>query len=239
MSASQHDLAQLADEYVLGLLDSREHAEIETRLAHDALLQAEVVASQERFLSLDLTAKPLPPGSDLWQRIEAGLERPDQESLGRQSDNPAGFANDNAGGRYWQRLAIAASICLALVSGVLIWSLANRPDPVVIAVLLNQDGEPQALIEDFGKTAAKVTLLTDYEVPEGRTIQAWTLPSQEMGPVSLGLVRQASATVLEPPALPLPREEQLYELTLEQAGGSPTGRPTGPILAKGFARKPR
>jgi anti-sigma-K factor RskA len=33
----------------------------------------------------------------------------------------------------------------------------------------------------------------------------------------------------------MPKQDQLYELTLEQAGGSSTGRPTGPILAKGFA----
>ncbi|WP_407815360.1 anti-sigma factor domain-containing protein, partial [Staphylococcus aureus] len=44
---------------------------------------------------------------------------------------------------------------------------------------------------------------------------------------------------LDGPALPTPRDNQLYEITLEQAGGSPTGRPTGPILAKGLAKFPR
>lgn len=31
---------------------------------------------------------------------------------------------------------------------------------------------------------------------------------------------------------------QLYEITLEPSGGSPTGRPTGPIQVKGFAKSP-
>jgi anti-sigma-K factor RskA len=35
--------------------------------------------------------------------------------------------------------------------------------------------------------------------------------------------------------LPMPIESQLYEITLEPATGSPTGRPTGPILYKGLA----
>ena len=33
--------------------------------------------------------------------------------------------------------------------------------------------------------------------------------------------------------LPPPGPDQLFEITLEPAGGSPTGRPTGPILFKG------
>ena len=38
--------------------------------------------------------------------------------------------------------------------------------------------------------------------------------------------------------LPEPKAGQLYEITLEPAPGSPTGRPTGPILVTGFARYP-
>ena len=82
-------------------------------------------------------------------------------------------------------------------------------------------------------------MLADFAVPRDKTIQLWTLPSKEVGPVSLGLIEGVRSAKLEGPALPAPRSDQLYEITLEQAGGSPTGRPTGPILAKGFARMPR
>lgn len=57
------------------------------------------------------------------------------------------------------------------------------------------------------------------------------------GPVSVGLIdraRRASFTVPSYPA----RSQQLYEITLEPAGGSPTGRPTGPVLMKGLAAIP-
>ncbi len=36
--------------------------------------------------------------------------------------------------------------------------------------------------------------------------------------------------------LPPPKREQLYEITLEPAGGSPTGKPTGPIIARALRR---
>ena len=66
----------------------------------------------------------------------------------------------------------------------------------------------------------------------------WTLPDADTGPVSLGTLGMAADTRLAGPELPLPGAGQLYEITLEPAPRSPTGRPTGPILAKGFAKPP-
>ena len=37
--------------------------------------------------------------------------------------------------------------------------------------------------------------------------------------------------------LPRTRPDQLFEITLEPRGGSPIGRPTGPILMKGNAQR--
>ena len=76
-------------------------------------------------------------------------------------------------------------------------------------------------------------------MPEGQTMQVWTLYDPAVGPVSLGtLGRDAAEVVLQGPHLPRPKADQLYEITLEPAPGSPTGKPTGPILVKGFAKRP-
>jgi anti-sigma-K factor RskA len=70
-------------------------------------------------------------------------------------------------------------------------------------------------------------------------MQVWTLYDQEVGPVSLGTIgRDAAEVTLQGPRLPRPKPDQLYEITLEPSPGSPTGKPTGPILVKGFARQP-
>lgn len=101
---------------------------------------------------------------------------------------------------------------------------------------MNESGEVQAVVEDFGNEDATVRLLADFEVPSDRTIQVWTLPSPGAGVARPHRRRPFHPT---PCPLPLPGDNQLYELILEQAGGSPTGRPTGPILAKGLAKLPR
>lgn len=239
----EKDFTHLADEYVLGLLEPLEAEEFEARLTTDEALRTAVAASRERFLPLDASVEPAEVNDDLWGKISAGISASSakdetQTIASTGAPTPLVASNDNRGtGWRWTAFgSLAASLLLAVMLG---WSLLTRPDPVVIAVLLNGNGEAQAIVEDFGNEQATVRLLADFPVPEGKTLQVWTLPSQEMGPVSLGLLDDSRSAALKGPALPKPRDEQLYEITLETAGGSPTGRPTGPILVKGFAKAPR
>ena len=80
--------------------------------------------------------------------------------------------------------------------------------------------------------------LGDIAVPEGRVLEVWTLWDRDVGPVSMGLLDNVRTSQFDRDGLPAPRPEQLYEISLEPAGGSPTGRPTGPILYKGAATRP-
>ena len=73
------------------------------------------------------------------------------------------------------------------------------------------------------------------EVPEGRSLQFWTKGDDWPGPVSLGLVRPGEPRRVPIDRLPPLRANQLFEITLEPYDGSPTGRPTGPILYIGRA----
>ena len=75
--------------------------------------------------------------------------------------------------------------------------------------------------------------LAAIDVPEGKALEVWTLPSRERGPVSVGLMDRARALTLSLKDLPAPRPDQLFEITLEPATVSPIGRPTGPVLFKG------
>ncbi|EJN04950.1 anti-sigma factor [Phyllobacterium sp. YR531] len=229
MSNEARSIDDRADDYVLGLLEGSELETFETALITDVSMQNAVSASRERFLELDMTAKPVPASQALWDGIATRLDK-----VVRGQEAPPVAANNN--GLFWRRLALAASAASILLAIGLGWSLQNRPDPLVIAVLLDEKGQAQALVEDFGDRSAKVTLLTDFTVPKDKVMQVWTLPSQEMGPVSLGLLSTSTTALLDGPELPKPRLDQLYEITVEQSGGSPTGRPTGPILVKGFSK---
>lgn len=247
------DVYAIADDYVLGLLEHGEEQAVEAELSTNTDLARAVAAARERFLPLDMTAMPVPVSSTLWQRIETRLQETPAgpEMAGErqswtdpdatpQASPPA--ANDNAATRAasrWRRAAFGGLAASLLMAAGLAFTLTRIVEPLVVAVLVNEAGAVQAVVEDFGSDRAVVRLLEDLKVPADRTMQVWTLPSREMGPVSLGLIDQARSTRLAPPPLPRPQDAQLYEITLEPAGGSPTGRPTGPILAKGFAKLPR
>ncbi|MCZ7853561.1 MULTISPECIES: anti-sigma factor [Agrobacterium] len=234
MKFDRKDIPDLADDYVLGLLDALEAEAIEAALVHDDALRAAVSRSRERFLPLDTTVEPAAIKDDLWEKIETRL----LPQTGAAYATSPKTANDNRSNS-WRGIALSAIAASFLLAAGLAFSLTRPIDPLVIAVLLDENGQVKAVVEDFGNEKATVRMLADFAVPRDKTIQLWTLPSKEVGPVSLGLIEGVRSAKLEGPALPAPRSDQLYEITLEQAGGSPTGRPTGPILAKGFARMPR
>ncbi|TWF47640.1 anti-sigma factor [Neorhizobium alkalisoli] len=237
MTIDPKDFPALADEYVLGLLDEATADRIARDLESNQDLADAVAAAQDRFLPLDMAVEPARISASLWTSIEERLGSNNARSASGSPETPsvrhAGNDNIRPGWRVVALSAIAASLILAIT---LVWTTMRTVEPVVVAVLLNEAGEVQAIVEDFGNETAKVRLLTDFAVPADKTMQVWTLPSRTMGPMSLGLLEEKHSAVLKSISLPRPKETQLYEITLENSGGSPTGRPTGPILAKGFAK---
>lgn len=146
------------------------------------------------------------------------------------------LARGSSGEDFCRQVPITTTL-IDLESGAVLGASWFSADPVVIAVLMNDTGNPTAVIEDFGASDARIRFVRSVAVPEGRQMQVWTLPSIETGPVSLGLLMDASGADLDPLRLPAPADGQRYEITLEPLGGSPTGRPSGAILAKGLAAR--
>ncbi|MEJ5081499.1 anti-sigma factor [Ochrobactrum sp. MYb379] len=234
MIKSFDNIPEVADEYVLGLLNPDEVLHVEAEIIRNEELKQAIARSRERFLELDTSITPMTVDERGWETVQNQLSDGSIPLI-----TPARIANDNNFvANRWRFAALSASAASILLAVGLGWSLTRTIEPVVIAVLLDDNGGVQAIVEDFGNENARVRLLNNVEIPSGKTIQVWTLPSQDMGPVSMGLLEGAQSAELKAPDLPLPRGEQLYELTLEPAGGSPTGRPTGPILSKGFAKIP-
>ena len=90
-----------------------------------------------------------------------------------------------------------------------------------------------AMVHAFASGRVVLVPLTTSNVPEGRALEVWTLPSRERGPDSVGLMSQARTLQLNLKDLTAPGVGQLFEITMEPATGSPTGRPTGQVLCKG------
>jgi anti-sigma-K factor RskA len=240
MNPREEKLA-LAGEYVLGLLSAAEAEDLERRMAEDAELRAAVREWREHFQDLDRTADPATPSPGLWRRIEADLD-PREEAAGGASFGLAERLWSSLA--FWRGAALAGAVASALFAVALATTgVRSGPQPIVIAVMqgsvAERDGEPASVIvEAFEDGSIRLVPLADMEVPQGRTLQVWTLWDAARGPVSVGLLDELRGARMDRGGLPPPRPEQIYEISLEPRGGSPTGRPTGPILFKGSAARP-
>lgn len=140
----------------------------------------------------------------------------------------------------WRGGLLAASILASCGLGFLVGRFTlPAEEPVVVVVLADDNANPGAFVEAYGDDRVRIVPLADFAVPQGKVLQAWTLYDTSVGPVSLGTFETAAQISLQgPDTLPRPVPDQLYEITLEDAPGSSAGRPLGPILVKGLARKP-
>lgn len=239
------DRAAAAGEYVLGTLDEADRRTFEAALRRDAGLRAEVASWQDRLLALSRHAAPVQPSAGLWGRIEARLP----------PGAGAGAGSVARGLPWWQRLGwwqgvsgLALAGCVALGSA-LVWRVqmasgeAMRERQQYVAVLQGPQGGPNGWVVEVrvGADGQGVLRLVPVApagpVPAGRALQFWTKAPGAAGPSSLGLVTAGSTVELPAERLPDLRPEQLFEITLEPEGGSPIGRPTGPVLFIGRAVK--
>jgi anti-sigma-K factor RskA len=231
------DRSAAAGEYVLGTLSDAERREVEQALAHDAALQAEVYAWQDRLLPLAARVPPAAVEPADWRQLESRLGPQGAVSQA----TPAAHADAAGNDPLWRRLrrwqitgvtAIAASLLLA---ALLVLRGPAAPEERYLAMLqAPADNSTGWLVEiTAGKQVRLVPVGATAPVPPGRALQFWTKPEGAAGPTSLGLIEPGKVTVLPVSALPAVGTQQLFELTLEPATGSPIGRPTGPILFVG------
>lgn len=243
------DIDDLAADYVMGLLEGADLAAAEARLATDAAFADAVHAWRERLAELDATAEELQPSAALWDRIAADTRVAPAVPL-------PGARNALRGATLWNSLpfwrgagigGVFAALAFAMIMiGALATSrqlrhelvaLAQRK-PIYVAVLVNDaTKEAGAIVNTFSNGRVELIPLRAIDVPAGRALQVWTLWDRAVGPKSIGLAAQARTLQLDLESLPDTVPDQLFEITLEPEGGSPIGRPTGPILFKGNAAR--
>ncbi len=225
-----HDPYELAGEYVLGTLSRERRREVDAMLPNDATLRAAVAYWEERLMPLNALVAPVAPSGALWPRIE--------RSLGPAA-TPAPAA---VGPGWWERLGLwralaaggfAAAAIMAAVVGVRQFEVEQQRYMVVLAA--PQNAGPGWVLELVADDTLRLEPLVTTEVPADRALQLWTKADDWEGPVSLGLVKPGESVEVKLANLPKVVPNQLFEITLEPAAGSPIGRPTGPILYIGRA----
>ncbi|MFO1412595.1 MAG: anti-sigma factor [Burkholderiales bacterium] len=223
-------LDALAAAYVLGTLPARARARL-TRIARtDTVVAATLRAWEQRLSPFAEAAPPVTPSPRLWRRItlRLGLEpvpaRP---------------------GPWWTRVGVwrgfaVASFAVAVVLGVapfMPWR-ETPPAPIVV-VLAGPDAKPALLATlDRRDRALQVKVVGGAPVPPDKSLELWLLPDGS-APRSLGVIPASGTARLALPAAPDVALANVPALavTLEQAGGSPTGVAQGPVLYTGRIEK--
>ncbi len=205
----------LAGEYVLGTLEAREAEAVRQALPRDAALQEAVAAWEARLAPLTSLAEPEAPPPDLWQRIEAQLP------------GGAATARPVRGFDWWRGWALGATAVAAGLAAFMV--LRPVPEQRLMTVLLTQRDQPAWVVEADRGGGLRLAALNPQPVAQDRVMQLWALPPGATAPTSLGLVPQDGRMTVAPSTV-RPEPGMLIEISLEPPGGSPTGRPTGPIL---------
>jgi anti-sigma-K factor RskA len=229
MDYSRSDLAdRLAAEYVLGTLQGGARRRFDALLvAHPALREA-VAQWQERLAPLTVSVAPVAPPGRVWQGIESRLF------------GDAVATRDTASARWWQRLAVwrglsAVTTFAALALVVIVLQSPPAQAPVVVVLDLNPQAPlalQSSLVASVSADGGALTLrpIQVAATAPGRALELWAVPAQG-APRSLGLVQANTTTTLI--RSQLLADTAAFAISVEPAGGSPTGAPTGPIVSLG------
>lgn len=216
----------LAAQYVAGTLRGGARRRFEALLPAHPGLRAAVRAWEERLMPLAAAVEPQAPPPRVWAAIERRLfpVAPPQP--------------------WWRRLgtwrALSAAGAFASVALAVALLLPAPVQPPVLVVLQGTGGAAQG-VDSFvasvsGDGRALVTrALRPVDLQADRALELWSVPP-EGAPRSLGLIRGDGTTVVPRSRLPealLKGGTAALAVSLEPAGGSPTGAPTGPVLYVG------
>ena len=221
---------RLAAEYVLGTLRGPARRRLQSLLPAHPALRGAVDAWQRRLLPMAAQVMPVQPDAKVWLALQSRLFG---EARGRDSA-PAAPG-------WWQGLALWRGLtgtALAAVLGmaVLLGQPVDIPPPIVVVLAANSaagEGMQNASFVASLGADGRTLVLKPVNVPAleaTRAFELWAVPAQG-APRSLGLVSPRDGATLRRAGLL--QGTAAFAVSVEPAGGSPTGAPTGPIVSVG------
>jgi anti-sigma-K factor RskA len=237
-----------AAEYVLGVLSAEERRAVETRMAQEAAFAREIAGWEERLGGMASYVSPAQPPAQIWLRIEASLGAPSASATA-------------APGSLWQSLALwrglaigslaLAAACVAALfyvgagyvgtgfvasgHGGLGSTPPTPPRTPLLVTLTGSQTKQSHFVAAIGADGASLTITpTAPLTADKRSMELWLIP-QGGKPASLGLIAASQPVQLNVPPQLLQHvgTGATLAVSLEPLGGSPTGEPTGPIIANG------
>jgi anti-sigma-K factor RskA len=220
------DGSPLAEEYVLGVLDAEQRRSFEQRLAQEPALRTEVAYWERRLGGLAAEVRPVEPPPQAWSNIEAAL------SESAPAPAASGLWNSLAFWR-WTAIGSAAVAAASIVALILIPPAPNPSGPLIAK--LDVSGGQAGFVAALDPVRNGLTIVpASVTNVNQRVLELWLIPSGGK-PRSLGLIEAGRAIHINLPADLSGRiaADATLAVSLEPPGGSPTGQPTGPVIASG------
>jgi len=232
----------LAAEYALGLLAPGEARIVEQRMLDDLSMRRAVERWQAQFAGIaEVEVDAISPPD----HVKAAVER---RLFGEESAASRPTLWQRVG--FWRALSGVSTLVAAVAVGVAILPVVQPPEPGPGPEAPAEGIPPGTIlmthlipVEDSGLGLAltrepdgtlRVNRVAGAPTP-GREQQLWLIVEGQDAPVSLGLLAEDQITTLTPDG----ETARLFEagasvaISDEPPGGSPTGLPTGAILALG------
>lgn len=216
----------LAAEFVLGVLGAADRRAVQQRLAHDQRFATEVAFWEERLGGLADAVAPVAPPDRTWSRIARAVRIPEsarpRESLWQSLV-------------FWRSFAIgSAALAAAAVGALTFVEITPAPRAPMLATLGASTGQPAFVAAINAGATGLLVVPAALLTSDPRAMELWLIPAGDK-PHSLGLIAPG-----QPVHLPVPPDlvgritaDAALAVSMEPPGGSPTGQPTGPVIASG------
>ena len=227
--------SELAAEFALGVLEGEDLARARALIAADIQFAEEVAHWWGRLAPLLDDVEPVAPPAHVFAAIEQQLgnrQRPAHNVLylRRRMDVWRGIAVGVS--------AIAASLAMVLVlrpPAIQQVPVARQPSAPMVAMMEAEDSEARLVATwDPADRTLIVAAATGIAPLAGHLHELWVIPADGT-PRSMGILPGADPKHM---LVDVSMAKQLAEgatlaLSVEPTGGSPTGLPTGPVIAAG------
>ncbi|MCB5160757.1 anti-sigma factor [Marinomonas algarum] len=243
-NATDKERQILAAEFVLGTLDKNERHAVKVQRKQDAKLNKAIIDWQNHFSELNQYVDERTPRPDL---LDCILTKIDQQNANEKSplsksQTVNAMSQDQviidlqamrAKLKRWQFAALSSSaVAACLLVFVVLPSSPEQTNAPFIATFQSDDSQPAFIMSlDIATRQLTVRPIT-AQGQVGKTYQLW-IKSDDIGPSprSLGLLGDATGQVqkqIDYASGTL--RHATFGISLEPAGGSPTGLPTGPAI---------
>jgi anti-sigma-K factor RskA len=231
-AAPERDDSLLAAEYVIGVLSAEDRKAVEQRMRTDTAFAAQVEAWEVHFSPLADAYNDESPPPAVRQALDRRLFGKDGSRIGA-----SGLWDSLA---LWRGLAVAALVGLAIaIAAPLLMPTERAVLGPQLVTLLDGDGNVARFVAVYDPARERIGLYRIVgETAAGRDFELWVIEGDQP-PASLGIIPEGETFSLSPDIALRQKisDGATFAISLEPEGGSPTGVPTGPVVATGSLKR--